>query len=507
MLRRQGVFASILCLRARPAFAAVVIALLWFDHGPVRAQITPQTPNQPAVEISPRINLEVTATDNVFLTPDNREFDLALIASPGINIGIEGRRVQASVDYGLDYLYFVLDGSTDIRPRAFALVDAELIDNRFFVSGRASVQQTFLDRTASLSGSNANISDNRRAVQNYSGEARLLGQFANYADWNVTYNYGLQLSPADDLTDDTLPTTFSDSQNQELSIEVDTGDRFGKFGGRIRATAQRVSRSLTDLDFENDRLTGELSYRLDRTFSVFASTGISRNSLQSTAAGGDGFAWDGGFRWAPSRRTEFEARYGREGPRTTALVQGVFRPGRRLNFTVNYTDQVTANSFLQNTGLTNLQFDDRLGITDLTGIPVDQTNPAFTLSDIDFRRRAADIGIRWQNLRNIIFLTASFEERIFDNETGTSSNWGVSAGYDRRLTPKSDARFSASYRRNLFEGSDRVDNVVIASAEYLYNFSRYFVFRIGYDFSVRQSNDETGDLLENALGLELRGVF
>jgi len=497
------------CLRCLRLCLAAWVFCAFSVSGPVSAQLRSTGANIPTVEISPRFNTEAVYTDNVFLTPRNadQQSDVVLTLSPGVNVAIDGRRIKTSVDLSYDYLIFLRENTTETRERATALIDAEIVDNQVFAEIRASVQPTFLDRAQSLSGSNANISENRRLVQNYSGAVRYDSRFRDVLTWSARYSYGLQLSPADDTDDTTINTPFSDSENEAMSLTISTGERFGRYRFTARGRRSVVSRSLVDTRFVENTATGEIGYRFSRQLEVFGEAGVSSNSLVSEAAGGDGFTWSAGLNWNPSRRSRFSGRYGQAGARTTASASGTFELGRRTSVTLDYVDEVTANSFLQNAGLTNLLFDDRLGITDQSGIPIDQSNPNFTLSDIDFRRRSVSGSVRWRNLRTTLFVNGSYEERIFDNESGVSQNWGVTGGIDRRLTERSDFRATVSYRQNIFEGDLRTDDVVIATAEYFYSFSRYFVASFGYDFSLRSSNDANGDLLENAVRLEIRGVF
>lgn len=489
-------------LLCRPVLATLfIVAYAFIGAGAAKAQ------NTEFIELSPRVQTSATFTDNVLLTPEGGQSDIVLIAEPGINASVNGRRLKLAADYSAQFLYFTGQDDTDLRHSAFGLIDLEVVEDRFFVDGRASLEQTFLDRAQSLSGSPANISNNRQLVQNYATGARMVGRLSDIADWSIRYSLGWQLSDADQLDNPDILLNFSDSRNQSLNASLDSGERFGRFGWRAFVSGQRVERNLTDIGFRNDIAAFEVSYNLTRSFEVLGSIGVSANNLQTATLGQDGLRWDAGFRWMPNPRTEAEVRFGQEGTRTIGSAIIGLQLQRRMRLTVTYNDEVAANSLLQNVNLNRFRFDDQFGIVNDSGIPVDLANPSFTLNDVDFRRRAVRANLTWQNRRNAAFVSGEYETRIFDNDSGESVTWGGSAGFDRNLSRRADFTLRGNFRRNLFEGSPRADNVITSQAAYRYQFSRFFTGQLAYNFSLRRSNFDAGNLRENSITVELRGVF
>ena len=446
-------------------------------------------------------------TDNSLLTIKDRIPDLVLNTSPGFNMRWESKRVRAGIDYALDHLYFISDNSTDFRHSGFATIDAEVVKDHLSINGRASLRQQFLDQRGSISNSFANKTDNRRLIQNYTGSAILKGGLRDVADYRLTYRYGLTRTPADNLDDTSLPVNFSDTDSSEIVASIGSGNRFNSFSWRIYADSSRVMRSLEVNDFKNEHVAGELTYKFNRFIQVFGSAGFSRNNFQADVLSEDGQTWDAGFRWTPGRKLDLTISFGKEGKREEwyANLQYFFSP--RYDFNGTYQDTLSANTIVTNDSLQGFTFDAEQGISNASGLPIDETDPIFTYSDVDFRRRTARGTFTLRQKRTTLFATANMEWRTFDDSTGTAVSWGVSSGFDRKITARTSLDGSISFRQSRFEGQIRIDNYIEANLDWTTKLSRYFRAVIGLSHSERQSNESGADLEENAVTLYLRGTF
>ena len=455
----------------------------------------------------PRGEATLTLTDNANLTQGDRVGDAVLGVSPGLNFRRRGPYSEVSLDYTYNYLTFLDSGFSDERHNLFGLADIELIRNHMNLEVRASLQETFLDRTQGLSGSIGNATSNRRLVQTYSGEWTFEGDVRDWIDVNSRYRFAVQLSPADDLTDETLTTNFSDTTSHDFFHSLSTGDRFNRFYAAGSISVRRVIRSLDVNNFRDDQALFELGYRFSDRFRIDGGIGYTINDLQFVQNREDGFTWIAGFTWRPSRRTSVTADYGKEGGREITAVNLTFQPTRRTVFTARYQDQVQANSFELIDGVANLRFDEDFGILTASGLPASSGNPAFTLNDVDFRQKVASATLQWNHRRDSYFINGTYEERTFDDGTGRSVTWGVSQGLRHQINPRSEINLNSSFRRNEFEDGVRVDDNWRASVEYRNTFSRFFIGAITYSYSYRDSTEPGGDLLENALTFYLRATF
>jgi uncharacterized protein (PEP-CTERM system associated) len=459
------------------------------------------------IYVDPRIEERFTVTDNVNLAETDRVLDEVLNSAIGINARIEGNKLRASVDYSLDHFLFLSDGTDDYRQSMFGTLDAEVIEDHFNVIGRASLRQQFLDQRGSLSGSAANRTDNRRLVQSYTGTGIFKGGVRDFADWRMTYRYGLQRSPADDLTDDSLPINFSDSSSHELSARLGSGSRFNNFDWELTASSKRVTRSLEVNDFRSESAGANFTFKFNRHFHVIGGMTYTSNDFQNAVLGEDGLGWEAGFRWIPGKKLDLTVTTGKEGARSVwyASLQHFF--SARLNFQGSYTDTITTNSLVLNDNLNSLQFSGDLGIVNNEQLPIDETDPNFSFSDVDFRRQSLVGTFTLQQKRTKHYISGSYERRTFDDNSGTARSWGTSYGVDRKVTEKTILSARLSYRQSLFEDGVRIDDFIVGNVSWAKTISEYFRISISYDHSQRQSNANGEDLMENALTFYLRGTF
>ncbi|WP_417461827.1 TIGR03016 family PEP-CTERM system-associated outer membrane protein [Kordiimonas sp.] len=460
------------------------------------------------VWIDPRGEGKVTVSDNVNLTEANRTVGTVLNASLGLNTRIEGRKLKGALDYAYDYYYFLDDGGSDVRHSMFGVLDAEIWRNHLSVNARASLRQVFLSQSDAISHSEANRSDNRRLVQNYTGSALLKGGLRDFADWRVNYRYGLTLSPADNLDDETLPTNFSDTQSHEIRASVGSGDRFNNLEWELFGNSSRVLRNLDVNDYHVEAVGAELTYKFNRYFSIVGQVNQSRNGFQSELLSQDGLGWEAGFRWTPGPKLDLSGRYGRVGARETWYGRLQYLFSVRFDFMGTYTDTLSSDSVVLNDRLQTYQFDDEQGITDGAGLPVDERDPRFTLTDFDFRRQNATGVFTWRKRRTEVYVSSNMEWRTYDNTGGEdASSWGVSSGFKHKINKLTTLTGLFSYRRSRFEEQLRVDNYYVGNLQWNKRLSRHVKVAVSLDHTQRQSTEVGGDMMENAVTVHLRGIF
>lgn len=459
------------------------------------------------IYIDPRVEARITGTDNANLSSTDRIYDAVLNNAVGMNARISGNRMNVALDYSLDHFYFLSDGTDDFRQNMFGTLDAEVWEDHLTVNGRASLRQQFIDQRGSISGSAANRTQNRRLVQEYTGTGIFRTGLKDYADFRLTYRFGLQLSPADNLDDETLPINFSDSTSHEIAANLDSGDRFRNFQWRLFADTQRVSRSLDVNDFRNERAGGEITFKANRFWQFFGNLNVTNNDFQNAILAEDGFGWEGGFRWTPGSKLDLSVSYGKQGDRDIwyASVQHFF--SARLNFTGSYTDRITANTIVSNDNLNSLSFNDEFGIVNTESLPIDETDPIFSFSDVDFRQRSAVGTLTLQQKRTRSYISGNYEWRTFDDDSGTGQAWGVTTGINHEINEKTSLNARLSFRQSLFEDGVRVDEFIVGNLTWTRRVSRYFSIAASYDHSRRLSNQDGEDLEENAITFYIRGTF
>lgn len=457
--------------------------------------------------VDPRAEIRLTVTDNANLTETDRVADGSLNTAIGLNARFEGNRWRGALDYSLDHFLFFSDGFTETRQNMFGTIDGEVIEDHFNVIGRASLRQQFLSQRGALSGSDANRTANRRLVEAYTGTGILRGGWRDFADWRATYRVGVTRSPADNLEDETLPINFSDSTSHEFTATIGSGERFRSFEWRLFADSSRVLRSLDVNDFRKERAGGDITYKFSRFFQVNGGINVSSNDFQSEELSEEGFGWEAGFRWTPGRKLDMSLSFGKEGNRDVwyGSLQHFF--SARFDFIGSYTDTITANTIVGNDTLNSLSFNADEGIVNTEQLPVDETDPNFSFTDVDFRRRALVGTFTLRHKRTSSYVSGNYEWRTFDDSSGTARGWGVSYGMDHEIDRKTSLIARLSYRQSLFEDGVRVDDFIVGSLSWTRTVSDTFRFAVSYDHSTRLSNEEGQDLRENALSVYLRGKF
>lgn len=459
------------------------------------------------IYVDPRAEVRVTGTDNATLVETNREYEAVLNSAIGINTRIDGNRLRLALDYSLDHFYFITSDTDEFRQNAFGTLDAEVWEDHLTINGRASLRQQFIDQRGSLSGSAANRTANRRLVQEYTATSIFRTGLRDYADFRLTYRLGLQRSPADNLTDDTLPINFSDSTSHEFTASLDSGDRFRNFQWRFFADSSRVIRSLDVNDFRKERAGGEITLKPNRHLQFFGNINVTSNDFQNAILAEDGFGWETGIRWTPGGKLDGSVSFGKEGARSVWYGSLQYFFSARLDFTGSYTDRITANTIVSNDTLNSLSFNSELGITNTENLPIDETDPNFSFSDVDFRQRSAVGTFTLRQKRTTSFLSGNYEWRTFDNDSGTGQAWGITAGTEHKINEKTSLNARLSFRQSLFEDGVRVDDFIVGNLSWEKTISRYFRFAVSYDHSQRLSNLEGENLRENAITLYLRGTF
>lgn len=463
---------------------------------------------QDVLEIDVRGEFKATYSDNVNLVQTGKQGGLVLNASPGLNIRYKTGRTEASFDYWLDYYRFLYDGSSEVRHSAFATLDSEVIKDHFFLRGRAGVQQEFLDRTGGFSNSDANRSANRRTVQNYSLSGSWQSRVLDLANFTAGYEYGQVLSPADNLEDDTLTVNFSDTVSHTLNAVLTSGKRYQKFEWFLRGRYQRVEKSLVDDDFEEWNYGGELWYKPNRHIAVMGGYSFRGNKAQTDKLSLNTGGVKYGVRLQPGPKLTVSAeREELSADRTYDTFSLYYQMTKRIVLQVNHIVDFSSNALGLADRIRRLSFEDRFGIDDGTGVPIDDSDIAFSLTDIDFEQFQWNGSLRWRHKRDRVFISGNRERRVFDADIEDSRSWGGALGWERNIDRMTTFSITGSYRKNIIDGGERIDEYRTLNMDWQRTLSRYFKMAFQFSRTDRKSSVETGNLRENALTFYLRGSF
>lgn len=459
------------------------------------------------LELDVRGEWKATFSDNVLLDNENKKSDVALSFSAGLNLRYKTDRVSFSVDYFPEYYYFLRDNSTDLRHSLYLSLDGDVIKNNLSILGRAGIQQEFLDRTGSFSQNDATISDNRRTIQNYTTRAIWQNKFRDLATLSAAYEYGLVRSPADNLDDDTLSVFFSDTNSHNFNVGLSAGSFFNRLTWDASFSYQKVEKSLVEEDFSEKDYLGSLSYEFNPYVSASIGTGYTDNNAQS-----DDLSLNDNYTYyaidiRPGPKLSIEASRKEYPTKNYDSLSLRYLVTKRLTLTVNHDVDFTSNSLQLAERLDQLDYEQTFGIDDGTGVPVDNSDISFSLTDVDYEQYVWRVKLQYQKRRDDFYISYSDEKRIYDSDEPDAISWGLNAGWSRQINQSTEMYMNGSYRRNITGNSARIDDYYTYEAGWQKTLSRYFNFTASYVHSERVSSDESGNLNENALVFYLRGTF
>lgn len=240
-----------------------------------------------AVEVESSLTLDVTYTDNIFLSLLDPQDEIVFRARPSIRLADETRRFRYSIDYMFEALRYDQLSRTESYHQYLTGFETALIPDSLFVDFGASRRQMARAPDVAIPRSNIPLSSNRqdrddfyvspRFAVDLSAAVRAEGNFRN--SW-------VEFSEEDAATDN------SEHRDGRLSI-----DNFRSRQGLAWQLQYAWERSEFQQNqfFEYQRATAQLGYWFTENFRVFATGGQEsdvRNPLDPAFAEA---LWEAGF--------------------------------------------------------------------------------------------------------------------------------------------------------------------------------------------------------------------
>ena len=283
-------------------------------------------------DVTPRITLSESYTDNVTHVHSNTRSDFITEVSPGINIRGDGSRLKLNLDYQLQNLLYAKNSSlNNINQGLAANGQGVLLPDWLFLDGTASISQQVVSAQQQISLDNFNTGINRTDVKTYSISPYLHHDFSGYAEGTLRYTH--------DSVEYGAATVADNSRANSIQAALASGRHSGPLIWNVNYNDQRIQRgsasSLANVRFKN--MAGEVDYRVTSTLSAVVQGGREDNSFTAAASQPivNGSYWAGGLAWAPSR---YIAMRGLEGShfKTAGLT---LTPGVRTSLAVTYSNR------------------------------------------------------------------------------------------------------------------------------------------------------------------------
>lgn len=474
-------------------------------------------------QVTPRVSVGATYSDNIRLVPaDEAEDDFVLQVDPGISVRKRGGRLDLRLDYTAQGLLYANNGDANkINNQLQAFGTAELYQSYLFLDAYGSISQVPIDSggrsdagnlgstgaiPSSLSFFNSldldlpgsaelfnpigifsdiALTDNQQTGYRFGISPYWRQSFGSWAQALLRYRYDDIFYDQEDETDDQQPdrqvSSNSDSQINTIEFNLTSGQQFSLLKWSIDYFYQQQKQDGRDDDSGTDngddrqeRVVGELSYRLNRSWALLAEAGYEDNQVADFEDGSrDGFYWGLGAIWTPNRFVELRGLYGpdvneiafRWNPtiRTSLQIsrrdqnlgvdpgvswQGSFNHRTRHSaWSVTYTDEVTNEQQLLGSNLLGVGPDGQpLPLDDQGQVVV--SDGQFGSTNQNFRRKRFDAGVTYRRGPTGLSINAFNEDREGEDSASNETTYGAGALWTWRFAPRTASFLGAGWERD-----------------------------------------------------------
>jgi uncharacterized protein (PEP-CTERM system associated) len=368
-------------------------------------------------------------TDNVFLTPSPKKSDFITSFDPAVSAELDTRLLKAAINYQPGYdkyaTYSQLDG---FRQNGIGSVDAEIIEQRLFLDGRASVSEQNSSPTGQVSAAPRTTANNLEQVDTESIAPRFQQRFDDWALAQISYHHdeshSSNASPISADSSQTFPSSatttaaLGNSQTDGGRVEVRSGQTFSQLLWDYTGDLSRNSADGTIYDQLSH--TVGVEYRLNSDFGLLATGGddVLHSNTQDLSKISGGF-YSAGFHWTPSPNTELRLgagwRYDR--PNLTLLAEHHFGPMTVIRLSVNSGVTTDGMSFAD--ALNGVERDETGRFVDpFSGLAANPSALPFARSNAIYWQRISNLVLRHEGGRDSVALTAGVaQQRPLDAAT------------------------------------------------------------------------------------------
>jgi len=454
--------------------------------------------------ITPRIDFQQSVTDNARSVADGEEADLITTATAGVSITGQGRRVQLNFNYDISQDKFWDNNELDgFRQSLLGVGNVEAVEDFVFIDARASVSQVSLARSGGASATDRSLGTNDQStVVNVSLTPNFAHRYGNWADSDVRFT----LTETRFLDTDT--GTASSQPDASRSIFIETLLRSGP---RFTKLKWELSGSTTFTNNQSDRDITELSgeYAWSRNFTLLGAVG--RETIENSGInqddGADFFSRIGG-RITPGPRSSFSLEVSNRFNDTTFRGDASYQISSLTAITASYNVSVQTDRESLANNLNNLVLNDLGELIDpSTGQPGAPNTSQFDFQDQTTKQEVFNIALNGTRGRNTFSVFGSLNTRT--QLPGDTKDTVVALGgnINRRIWPNLDGGVSANVSTTT-ESSNGINDVTVNGSVFLrYRIQKSFSSNLSYSFLSRDSDDDTADLKENVITLNISKTF
>ena len=455
--------------------------------------------------ITPRIETQVSYTDNVDLDNPGKESDVVFRVNPGLAIKAEGNRLKFQADYEGSFLQFTNDGRSQWRNHLRSKLSLEVIEDHLFITGTGIMAEPFIDNTQSVTFSDSNYSINRRQTQSYTFEPYFKHRLFDIADmqWNYRFRYVTVSQPK---ADDPTPRFIDNYVSHTGGVTADSGDRLGRFHWNL--DAEFDSRNRGDGRHSKEmhaRLGAE--YRIVRWLGLTGSAGYEKIEDPDLDDQINGGTWNAGLRFNPSRNTDVSVWYGKQDGDNSFGADAEYKR-KRWKVGLSYLHEITTTQRRFADINEDGQFNEADFFVSDFGSLLDPDDVVFGVENDTFRSDRLEANFAYDHRLTSFDAHAYYETRAFDTNGREVHEYDIKTRLSRKLNQRMRAVLHLRHRHTDFDlGPSRVDRFYGARAELHYTFSKDLDAELAYVFSLLDSNISVRNQTENVLQLQLRAGF
>ncbi len=402
-------------------------------------------------EITPRVDVRQIYSDNIELLPEpDARHDWVTEVVPGIDIQGGGSRVDASIFYSAQGLYYARGTSdSDLNHRLQANVTTEVVEELLFVDVDANARQELIDNRGRVSRDNINVTGNRQDVFTVAISPYLRRRFGSYADATLRFRFGAVINESSD------GGSGRDSDLRSVVLNVDSGTYFQRFTWSFVADyreEQPQESAESDRQFTRIRANGR--YRINRKWAALTGLGYENNDYDGSTES-DKVTWRLGGAFTPNPRFSLEGGVEDRTFGIAPFLQMRYRK-RRILATASYQEEITSSN--------QLEADRRLvSTTDGFGrpIPPDSSTLLDNPTDVPsadnqvFVQRRFSGTLTYGGPRNTASLTGFWVTRDYEVTGDQETDTGVTGSITHQFNALLSGRILGSWQDTELRGGDK----------------------------------------------------
>lgn len=433
-------------------------------------------------KLTPTVELTETYTDNVRLKGQGAEQQASITQlSPGLTLAATGPRLKFQFNYVMQNTYYSgVNNEKATNHLLHANGSAALVQDLFFLDVNADVTQQNLTPFGQVTDNNLNLSENRVEVRTYRATPYFRHNFKN--EFTGELRYAL-----DSVTHQADGKSFSniDGKADNVLFSLKSGSSFKTIDWGLNYSHQNIHYE-KQAALKMEMSTASLAYVVSPLFRLTSTAGYEKNSYISLGEKPAGVFWTAGFAWAPSERTNLVLNAGhRFFGKTYALT---FNQRARMSvWSLGYNEDLTTTrgQFLVPATNNTSAFLDQLWRTSIpdattrqqivsnfikdTGLPSSLGQAVNTFTNQVFLQKSLQGSAAFTGVQNTLVLSMFNTEReaqlggtldaaITPGLLTHVRQSGVNAVWNWKLSPRTNATFSAGYTKANSINSNVIDN-------------------------------------------------